>query len=129
MRWPWSRPVRKPMPRTASQIDIAERLILCQAKDRDSIIYVGNLVENTLNGPFGEVIRALTAGRIDIELRSNRDGKLSSDRILGRCEMGNQLWHDLETFVIEKDAAKRPVREAERNSEERHTADEPSPDA
>ena len=91
--------------------EIDERLVACSKGDRDSIIQVGCLVENIIKGPFGSVLRALTTGRIDMELQGNKDGKLSADRILGRCEMGSTLWHDLETFVLEKDALLRPIKE------------------
>lgn len=108
-----------------TEIEIEDRLVMAAKNDHDSIVYIGNLVENTLKGPFGAVIKALTAGRIDMELQSNKDGSLSADRVLGRCEMGSTLWHDLEAFVLEKDAMLKPVRE--RPSVDRAVAEEPIP--
>lgn len=38
------------------------------------------------------------------------DSKLSSDRILGRIEMGTRLLTDLKNFVAEKDKLQEPVK-------------------
>lgn len=96
--------------KTDLEVEIEDRLIMAAKNDRDSIIYIGNLVENTLKGPFGAVIKALTAGRVDMECQDVENG-ISSDRFRGRCEMGSKLWHDLEAFVHDKDAMLRPVKE------------------
>lgn len=90
--------------KSAQDIAIEERLSACARKDRDEIIYVGNLVERTLKGEFGAVIKALTAGRIAMELDHKKSSGLSSDWHLGRASMGNDLWSDLEQFVHDKDA-------------------------
>jgi len=104
---------QKSYPKTPTPIDIAieERLAACGRKEAEHIVYVGELVERTLKSEFGAVIRALTAGRVSNELSANRDGKLSSDRILGRLEMADLLWQDLEQFVLDKDTYKRPIKE------------------
>jgi hypothetical protein len=68
------------------------------------------------------VLKALTAGRASAELASNRDGKLSSDRILGRIEMADSLWSDLEQFVLDKDAQLRPIEQ-----HDNRTTTEPAP--
>lgn len=81
---------------------IEERLAGCARSEASHIIYVGELVERVLCGEFGAVIKALTAGRISTEL-STRDGSVSSDRRIGRLEMANDLWTDLEQFVLDKD--------------------------
>lgn len=96
--------------KTAQEIAIEERLAACARKDRDEIIYVGNLVERTLKGEFGAVIKALTAGRISMELESKKSSGLTSDWHLGRASMGNDLWNDLEQFVHDKDQVLMTVR-------------------
>ncbi len=98
-----------------SQADIAieERLTKCAKGETEHIIYVGEIVERTLKGEFGAIIKALTAGRASRELAENRDGKLSPDRILGRIEMADTLWMDLEQFVEDKDKAFEPIKEDE----------------
>lgn len=96
---------------------IEERLAGCGRKEAEHIIYVGELVERILKHEFGAVLRALTAGRTGAELQANRDGKLSADRILGRIEMADALWSDLEQFVIDKDAQLAPIPVADRKPE------------
>lgn len=95
----------------SNTLAIEERLLGCSRKESEHIIYVGQLVEKALTGEVGAVIKALTAGRVSAELNSNRDGKLSPDRVLGRVEMANNLWDDLEQFVIDKDVLLRPITE------------------
>jgi hypothetical protein len=48
-------------------------------------------------------------GRISTELNQARGSLTSSDRILGRLEMAENLWNDLEQFVIDKDNLNRPT--------------------
>jgi len=94
-----------------SQVSLAieERITLCGKKDPESIQYVGLLVERALNGEIGEILKALTAGRISMELDSAKVSGKSSDWHLGRASMGNDLWYDLEQFVIDKDNLNRPI--------------------
>lgn len=96
--------------RTQADIAIEERLAGCGRLEPQHIIYVGELVERILKSEFGAVIKALTAGRTSAELSANKDGKLSSDRILGRLEMADNLWNDLEQFVLDKDAQMAPMK-------------------
>jgi hypothetical protein len=93
---------------TIVQASIEERLAACGRKDPSAIIYVGQLVERVLKSEFGAIIKALTAGRISTELGSSRISVSTSDRILGRLEMAEYLWNDLEQFVLDKDALQRP---------------------
>lgn len=95
-----------------TQIDIAieERLAGCGRNEEEHIIYVGQLVERILKGEFGAVIKALTVGRISSELASSKSGSVSSDRILGRLEMAEHLWNDLELYVLDKDKLLAPVK-------------------
>lgn len=95
--------------KTQADIAIEERLTKCAKGESEHIIYVGEVVERTLKGEFGAIIKALTAGRTSRELAENRDGKMSADRILGRIEMAEILWNDLEQFVEDKDKALEPV--------------------
>lgn len=110
--------------RTHTDIAIEERLAGCGRQESEHIIYVGELVERMLNGEFGAVLKALTAGRTSAELASNKDGKVSSERILGRLEMADSLWSDLEQFVLDKDAMLRPLPVAERVIESTLAADD-----
>lgn len=103
--------------RSATDIAIEDRLAGCGRLEAEHIIYVGELVERMLKSEFGAVLKALTAGRASAELSANRDGKLSADRILGRLEMADGLWSDLEQFVLDKDSQLRPIPNAERKIE------------
>lgn len=95
----------KPIKRS-NEIDttIDERLTACSRGDSSSVIYIRDLVERTLKGEFGAILKALTVGRTSRELAENRNGKLSSDRVLGRIEMAEILWNDLEQYVLDGDA-------------------------
>lgn len=93
---------------TPIQLSIEDRLAGCGRNEPDHIIYVGQLVERVLQGEFGAIIKALTAGRISTELGQSRQSVTSSDRILGRLEMAENLWNDLEQFVLDKDKLIRP---------------------
>lgn len=110
--------------RSQTDIAIEERLAACGRLEAEHIIYVGELVERLLKSEFGAVLKALTAGRASAELASNKDGKLSADRILGRLEMADSLWSDLEQFVIDKDSQLRPIPRQEKVQESISVADE-----
>ena len=94
---------------TPISLSIEERLAGCGRNEDQHIIYVGQLVERTLQSEFGAIIKALTAGRISTELGYSRQSTQSSERILGRLEMAENLWNDLEQFVIDKDKLIKPV--------------------
>ena len=94
---------------TSIDVAIEERLAACGRREAVHIIYVGDLVERALKGEIGAVLKALMVGRTSREISDNRDGKLSADRILGRLEMVEILWCDLEQFVLDKDTMKEPV--------------------
>lgn len=93
---------------TSFDISIEERLAACGRGETDAKVYVGQLVERIMKGEFGAILKALTAGRASREIYENRDGKLSSDRVLGRIEMAELIWDDLEQFVLDKDSLMRP---------------------
>lgn len=105
-----SKPVSAKSKVTNIDVAIEDRLAGCGRKEHEHIIYVGELVERALKGEIGAVIKALTAGRSSNEIRSNMDGKLSPDRVLGRIEAYENLWNDLEQFVFDKDALMTPLR-------------------
>ena len=88
--------------KTRQDEDIEERLAGCSRHEAQHIVYVGDLVEKVLRSEFGAVLKALTAGRISTEL-ATRDSSISSDRRIGRLEMANDLWQDLEQFVLDRD--------------------------
>ena len=98
-----------------TQVDLAieERLAGCGRKEPEHIQYVGLLVERALTGEIGAILKALTAGRISMELDISKASSKSSDWHLGRASMGNDLWHDLEQFVLDKDALNRPKQDDE----------------
>lgn len=110
--------------RTQTDIAIEERIAGCGRKEAEHIIYVGQLVERMLKSEFGAVLKALTAGRTGAELAANKDGHISSDRILGRIEMADSLWSDLEQFVLDKDAQLRPI-ETHESSKQLYSSSEP----
>jgi hypothetical protein len=93
---------------TYSKTLIEDRLAGCGRNEVEHIIYVGELVEKAIKSEFGAILKALTAGRVSTELNANKSGSLSSDRVLGRIEMANNLWDDLEQFVLDKDKLQAP---------------------
>ncbi len=107
-------------------ISIEDRLIGCARGDGDHIIYVGQLVERVLKSEFGSVLKALTVGKVSNELKISKATKgADSDRILGRLEMADSLWDDLEQYVLDKEKLVQPVQVEEEKFT--HTADEPRP--
>ena len=117
--------LKTPTKKTPSQVAIEEKLASCGRGELENIVFVGELVEKTLKSDFGAILKALTAGRISMELQSNKDGKLSSERLIGRLEMAEQLWNDLEQYVLDKDRLKTP-QQAPREVDY-HTAQDPEP--
>ena len=108
---------------STTDLAIEERLAACGRGESDHIIYIGMLVENLLKSETGAIIKALTAGRTSSEIRSNMSGKLSSERVLGRIEAYENLWNDLEQFVLDKDRLTEPITKTE--PEETHLATQP----
>lgn len=97
--------------KTASDLIIEERIAAAGRGERSHIVYLGEMVERVMRGEFGAILKALTAGRIDQELQANRTNGISSERILGRCEMASNLIKDLEQYVIDKDKLMVPLKE------------------
>lgn len=96
-------------PNESIELSIEDRLSGCGRRESDAIIYVGTLVENVLRGEFGAIIKALTVGRVSTELKNNREGKLNTERLVGRLEAYDTLWEDLEQFVLDKDSLLKPL--------------------
>lgn len=92
-----------PRRKTKQEKAIEERLTKCSRNDPQEIIFVGELVERTLAGDFGAILKALTAGRTAMELDAQKVSGKSSDYHLGRLSMANDLWNDLEQYVHDKD--------------------------
>jgi len=90
------------------QLSIEDLIAAAGRNEPDAVIRLGQIVETTLKSQFGAIIKALTAGRISTELGGARASHTSSDRILGRLEMAENLWNDLEQFVLDKDKLSRP---------------------
>lgn len=105
--------------------EIKEKLILCGKGDPSSIIEIGKMVEDFLKSPIAIIIESLTNGRKSFELEQSRNSSLSSDRFIGRLEMSDLLWKDLEQYVLDKDLATRRVRTGDR-VKETHNADSPN---
>lgn len=104
---------------------IDERIAAAGRGEREHVVYLGMLVERTLKGEFGAILKALTAGRISIELDSQKESKRGADYHMGRASMGNDLWHDFEQFVLDKDTMLKPL--PVEDEEGRHLAEDPNP--
>lgn len=94
--------------KNAQQVSIEERLAGCGRQEPEHIEYVGTIVETVLKSEFGAILKALTAGRLSMELYSSKTSNRSSDWHLGRASMANDLWHDFEQFVIDADKLRQP---------------------
>lgn len=100
--------IAKKSKETQIQLSIEDRLAGCGRNEPEHIKYVGYIVENMLKSEAGAIIKALTAGRISMELESAKTSEKTSDWHLGRASMGNDLWNDLEQFVLDKDKLQKP---------------------
>lgn len=94
---------------TQQQLSIEDRLAGCGRNEPLHIEYVGEVVERVLGSEFGAILKALTAGRLSMELDSSKSSGRSSDWHLGRASMANDLWQDFEQYVHDKDRLKEPV--------------------
>lgn len=106
--------IKRPKKKTKREEEIEERLTRCSRNEKEDIIYVGNLVERILQSEFGAVLKALTAGRIAMELDAQKSSSKSADYHLGRASMGNDIWSDLEQFVHDKDRLKETLTSEDR---------------
>ncbi len=74
-------------------------------QNEQSKIRIGQVVKKSLNGNFGEVLRALVNGMITEELSFNQDNPtMSADRHMGRCEGYNNILVKLEYMVSEMES-------------------------
>lgn len=106
---------------------IHESLVACANGDPSAIVEIGGLVESFLKSPMAVVLESLTVGRRSMELEQARQSQMSSDRFLGRIEMADLIWKDLEQFVHDKDMATKRIR-VSRTPEESRSANVPEPD-
>jgi hypothetical protein len=111
----------------SNDANIHERLVGCANGDPGSIVEIGNLVENFLKSPMAVVLESLTVGRRSMEIEQSRQSQMSSDRFLGRIEMADLIWKDLEQFVHDKDMATKRIR-VSRTQDESSSASMPEPD-
>lgn len=112
--------------RVASTYSIKERIAGAGRGEREHIIYLGEMVERVMGGEFGAILEALTAGRISMELTEQKTSGRSSDYHMGRASMGNDLWHDLEQYVLDKDKCMAPL-PPDREAQDEYSAREPEP--
>jgi hypothetical protein len=89
----------KEKPTETTPIKIEDRLLRRAPEDK---IYIGQIVEQALQGELGSVLKALTAGRI-AETAANKSQDVSNDEKLGQIQAFQRIWDDLEQFVIDKD--------------------------
>ena len=112
----------------ANDSRVKESLVSCAQGDSSSIIEIGQMVENFLKSPMAVVLESLTVGRRSMELEQSRQSQMSSDRFLGRLEMADIIWKDLEQFVHDKDMATKRIR-VSRTPVESHSANTPEPES
>jgi len=116
-----STPKIRPVKVEKSHVDIEtdELLTMAASGDLNQIIYIGRLVEETLKGEFGSVLRALLRGRAAADLSESRihGCTLSSDRYLGRLDAYERILQDLEQYVLDKDQAAVRLIEAQREQQ------------
>ena len=106
---------------------IHEKLIACSNGDASAIVEIGEIVEHFLKSSMAVIIETLTVGRRSMELETSRVNNVSADRILGRLEMADIIWKDLEQYVHDKDMAQRRIKVSHR--EESFSANIPEPDS
>lgn len=112
--------------KTKADQHIEDALASAGRGDLKEVIRIGQLVEDTLKGEFGSVLRALLRGRSAADLaESRRSGGLSSDRYLGRLDAYERILEDLEQFVTDKDiAAQKLIDDSKPQPEDIETAPE-----
>lgn len=81
-------------------------------------IEIGEVVKRTLNGKFGDILRAYVNGKITSESLYHQVNPmdrepLSAERILGRIEAYNNVIYNLEEMVQEAEELQRPVEDDE----------------
>lgn len=103
-----------------------ERLAACGRGELKEIVYIGEMVENTLLGEFGAILRALIKGLSASSLAESRvKGEISADRYLGRLDAYDKILENLEQYVIDKDqASKKIIKDSVRQPDDFQTAPE-----
>lgn len=98
---------------SVTDLAIEDRITRSSKGDTDSIVHIGEVVEKLLVGEAGAILKALTVGRISMELDSAKVSGKTSDFHLGRLSMANDLWNDLEQYVLDKDKVLAPKKDDE----------------
>ena len=96
-------------------MSIKDALVRQSETDR---VEIGEVVKRTLNGKFGEILRAYINGMITESLQYHQTNPtdrmpLSADRILGRCEAYQNCIYGLETMVRDAEDLQTPIHEDE----------------
>lgn len=86
-------------------------------------IEIGELVDRTMNGKFGDVYRAFINGLITECLTYNQDNPtdrmpISADRLLGRAEGYQNSIYGLEQMIQDGNDLKKPVVDEEEEEDE-----------
>ena len=95
---------------------------LVNRSDSDKI-EIGELVERTLNGKFGDVFRAFINGMITECLMYHQNNPtdrmpINADRLLGRCEAYQNCIYGLEAMVEDAKDLKKPAPQEEEEEDE-----------
>lgn len=94
-------------------MSIKEALVRQDVQDK---VQIGNVVRRTLNGQFGDILRAYINGVITgecLDTNSIPDNIINADRRLGRIEAFNKVLVDLEFMVHEMEQLTQPEEEDE----------------
>ena len=100
-------------------MSIKEALVRQETTDR---IEIGEVVKRTLNGKFGDILRAYINGMVTKALRDSQDNPtdrmpLPSDRVLGRCEAYQNCLYGLEQMIVDAEELQVPQKEEEDEGE------------
>ena len=96
-------------------MSIKDALVRQEDGDR---IEIGEVVKRTLNGKFGDVLRAFINGMVTRELKDSQSNPtdrmpLSAERVLGRCEAYQNCLYGLEEMIEDAEDLQRPQEEEE----------------
>lgn len=92
-------------------------------QDAQDVVVIGELIEHSLNGDFGRLLKAMLENLKAMELANSRNNAGSSDKVLGRLEAYDTVLGDLHGFIARKNELQLP--REEESSEETEMASEP----
>ena len=100
-------------------MSIKDALVRQDVGDR---IEIGEVVKRTLNGKFGDILRAFINGMITSCLKDHENNPtdrmpLSADRLLGRAEAYQNCIYGLEQMVVDAEDMQRPQEEEDLEEE------------